>query len=134
MLEPLCRPLYAWGRVKGAEPRQRIQLITFFATLAWFVSNSASSSFSVCHQVIASSPSLQSFASLPPPPRDASRSQDKVRSSSRTRFSSLFYSFSNSASSFVSLFPLSHSNPSSLLEPRPHPLYACRRVSRASAS
>ena len=58
------------------------------------------------------------------------RSQNKVRSSSRTRFSSLFNSFSNSASSFVSLSTdpqqpvvLAGASPASSL-----------RVSRASAS
>ena len=116
---------------QGKESKAK-RVSNVFATLAWFVFLTLLlHPPQFCHQVKANSPSLQAY---PLRLGTRQRSQNKVRSSSRTRFSSLFYSFSNSASSFVSLFPLSPSNPSSLLEPRPHPLYACRRVSRASAS
>ena len=76
MLEPLCRPLYAWGRVNGADQGKESKpkrISNVFATLAWFVFLTLLlHPPQFCHQVKASSPSLQSYASLSPTPRDAS--------------------------------------------------------------
>src|SRR5947207_8602236 len=69
LLEPLCRPLYASKELnKGKESKPKrvsnpclVRFLTLLLHPPQF-----------CHQVKATSPSLQSFANLPPPPRDAS--------------------------------------------------------------
>ena len=136
MLEPLCRPLYAWDASK--EPNQskeskakRVSNVFCHPCLVRFLTLLLPSLFATKSKQ--APPLSKASPAYPLRLGTRQRSQNKVRSSTRTRFSSLFYSFSNSAFRLF-LLTLPPSNPSSLLEPRPHPLYACRRVSRASPS
>src|SRR5437899_1875828 len=64
-----CRPLYASKELnKGKESKpKRVSNPSFVRFLILHLHPPQ-----FCHQVKASSPSLQNFASLPPPPRDAS--------------------------------------------------------------
>src|SRR5437660_7511374 len=88
MLEPLCRPLYAWGRVKGAEPRQeskakRVSNVFCHPSLVHFLTLLFPSLFATKSKQ--APPLSKASPAYPLRLGTRRRSQNKVRSSSKTR-------------------------------------------------
>src|ERR1700727_438732 len=126
MLEPLSTPgTHQQSRAKATNPSLNA-LVTFcHPCLVRFLTLLLRSS-QFCNRVKASLLSLPRFASLPSTPQDASTELRQGKDKEQNAFPSLFSSFSNFASSFVSLLPPTQAT-------RQHPLYASVRVSRAPA-